>query len=735
MPSPPAMPSPATLAQMQMRLLTLLLRHDAARLRALGHGAREPASGLREWYDELAAVLLMREELFGQILPRIVRRLSFTAPRRTASTPPPVHATVDWERSLSHHWQHAPDADTPPLDLYTQQRQRDFGTPENLLTVLTLLEWRMLAYRLLARSDLAYADLRHTLADLLAQCQQALAFPQFVTILPLAQARLEQGEQDLLEAQVAAQVQAGSAYAELLAWREQWRGVRLLSDPPPPHGVHTDQLTSPAADQVYALWLWYELLDMLQRRAVLIADQPNHLNQPDHPDQHRRTLHYTWQGCAYRIWAERDDSFTVQRSDPPLARVADLQQVYWREAGLVWLARLVVAEPPTAPCEALYGRLLAQGSAIGMLLTAVAAPPPAAVPVGYRVQLHTIAPPDQATPATPAEQALTALLDATHAALSPPPALACHGMFLDSLSATEQQAWLDLNLPAATPTSEILVCPKPHTTPPRIDLVSRVVHCCQDGHVCQIVGQAGAHKPMRPPRNATELLHELNHLFAHGPLSDIDDASITRITYQIEQLARRLVQLMGAEQRIEVFYHRLNDLGLAPIFADLDDPARRSLALAIFLVEQLDSVSAHDYSAPVIQIAGVLERLLQERILACPNLTRAAFKGKPSLGTLPFMRNNPERTEGDWERLLAHLEQVWRGQLVYGQQPYQISFDGFVTLLAHVRTIRNRAAHTTQIKRHEYTHFFQLTCQAGATQLGALPTLLLAWRSGHAPHG
>ncbi|NJL04184.1 MAG: hypothetical protein HC911_04570, partial [Chloroflexaceae bacterium] len=103
MPSPTAMPSPATLARMQMRLLTLLLRHDAARLRALGHGAREPASELREWYDELAAVLLMREELFGQILPRIVRRLSFTAPRRTASTPPPVHATVDWERSLSHH--------------------------------------------------------------------------------------------------------------------------------------------------------------------------------------------------------------------------------------------------------------------------------------------------------------------------------------------------------------------------------------------------------------------------------------------------------------------------------------------------------------------------------------------------------------------------------------------------------------------------------------------------------
>ncbi|NJL03794.1 MAG: hypothetical protein HC911_02520 [Chloroflexaceae bacterium] len=664
-----------------------------------------------------------------------MRRLSFTAPRRTASTPPPVHATVDWERSLSHHWQHTPDADTPPLDLYTQQRQRDFGTPENLLTVLTLLEWRMLAYRLLARSDLAYADLRHTLADLLAQCQQALAFPQFVTILPLAQARLERGEQAPLEAQVAAQVQAGSAYAELLAWREQWRGVRLLSAPTPPHGVHTDRLTSPAADQVYALWLWYELLDMLQQRAVLIADHPNDPAPPDQPDQQPRTLRYTWQGCTYHICAVRDDSFTVQRSDPPPARVADQQQVYWREAGLVWLARLVVAEPPTAPYEALYGRLLAQGSAIGMLLTAVVAPPPAPVPAGYHVQLVTVAPPDQATPAAPAEQALTALLDATHAALSPPPALACHGMFLDSLSAVEQQAWLDLNLPAATPPSEILICPKPHTTPPRTDLVSRMAHCCQDGRICQIVGQAGAHKPVRPPRNATELLHELDHLFAHRPLRDMDDASITRITHQIEQLARRLAQLMGAEQRIEVFYHRLNDLGLAPIFADLDDPARRSLALAIFLVEQLDSVSAHDYAAPVMQIAGVLERLLQERILACPNLTGAAFKGKPSLGTLPFMRSKPERTEGDWERLLAHLEQVWQGQLHYDQQPYQISFDGFVTLLAHVRTIRNRAAHTTQIKRHEYTHFFQLTCQAGATQLGALPTLLLAWRSGPAPHG
>lgn len=728
MPSPATMPSPAALARMQMRLLTLLMRHDAARLRDLRHAARVPASGLREWYDELAAVLLLREELFGQILPRIVRRLSFTAPRRTASTPPPVHATVDWERSLSHHWQHTPDADTPPLDLYTLQRQRDFGTPENLLTVLTLLEWRTLAHRLLAHSDLAYADLRHTLTDLLAQCQQALAFPQFVTILPLAQARLEQGQQAALEAQVAAQVQAGSAYAALLLWREQWRGVRLLADPTPPHGGHPTMLTSPAADQVYALWLWYELVDMLHQHGLLLE------YQPQQPDQHPRTLRYAWQGCEYAIWAERDDSFTVQRSDPPPACVADQQQVYWREAGLVWLARLVIAEQPTAACEALYGRLLAQGSAIGMLLTAVVAPPPAPIPANYHVQLVTVAPPDRATPAAPAEQALTALLDATHAALSPPPALACHGMFLDSLSAAEQQAWLALHLPAATPPSEILICPKPHTTPPRTDLVSRVAHCCQDGHVCQIVGQAGAHKPVRPPRNATELLHELDHLFSHRPLNDMDDVSITRITHQIEQLARRLAEQLGAEQRIEVFYHRLNDLGLAPIFADLDDPARRSLALAIFLVEQLDSVRAHDYSAPVIQIAGVLERLLQERILACPNLTRAAFKGKPSLGTLPFMRSNPERTEGDWTRLLAHLEQVWQGQLHYDQQPYQITFDGFVTLLAHIRTIRNRAAHTTQIKRHEYTHFFQLTCQAGATQLGALPVLLLAWRSGTAPH-
>lgn len=432
-------------------------------------------------------------------------------------------------------------------------------------------------------------------------------------------------------------------------------------------------------------------------------------------------LHVAWAGCVYRIEFAAPTRWVVRRIAPPPVQVADAATVYWEEPGVIWQAAHTAADG--APLTLLYGALVERGSATGVLFTAEPPAQPPHVPA-YRVQVVSCVPtPD----GQQVQQQWLHALHAMHAQLGTPPTLRCHGLFLDSLSATEQAAWLATHAPPATPPTELLVCPQPHTAPPRMQLVSRTQHCCQNGHICHIVGQAGAHKPVRAPRTPDELLHELEHLLLEPEPETLDEADVARLTRQIGQLAQRFAELSGATQRIAVYHHRLQDLGLAPVFAQLDDTARQSLALALFLVEQLDSVQAHDYSAPIIQIAGVLERLLQERLLACPDLTRAAFRGMPSLGTLPFMRRNPERTNGDWERLQAYLAQVWRDPLEYAGQPHALSFDSFVTLIAQARTIRNRAAHTTPIKRGEYVRFFRLVCQSDADSVGLLPALLLAW--------
>jgi hypothetical protein len=70
---------------------------------------------------------------------------------------------------------------------------------------------------------------------------------------------------------------------------------------------------------------------------------------------------------------------------------------------------------------------------------------------------------------------------------------------------------------------------------------------------------------------------------------------------------------------------------------DLLGPAEQeSLALAIFLTDQLFRVRASDYSAPAIHLSSVIEIDVKRRIFACPGLEGdAAHPKKQTLGTLP----------------------------------------------------------------------------------------------------
>lgn len=79
---------------MQARLVSLLLRYDEAGfgrqigVRA-GHGAGRKDAALQR-YRDLGAVFALRDELFEDIVPRIVRRLSFRSPRRLVVEEPPA---------------------------------------------------------------------------------------------------------------------------------------------------------------------------------------------------------------------------------------------------------------------------------------------------------------------------------------------------------------------------------------------------------------------------------------------------------------------------------------------------------------------------------------------------------------------------------------------------------------------------------------------------------------------
>ncbi len=320
---------------------------------------------------------------------------------------------------------------------------------------------------------------------------------------------------------------------------------------------------------------------------------------------------------------------------------------------------------------------------------------------------------------------LAAVLEEAHQALRTQVPVACHGVFVDALSATERAALVGGDGVLLTETSDILVCPKPHVGPWRADLVSRARHCCQDARLCHIITQPGARPPVRPPRSAEDLLHELQHLFEGGTLDELDDATVGAVARRIEGLTRRFAEISGVYRRIEVYYHRLRDMGLERSFDQLRPAEQESLALAVFLVEQLDSVGARDYSAPAIHVSSVLEVELGKRVESIPGLSDGAIPGgHATLGTLTGIRR---KRPDDWARITGYISGRWRGAVDPDNLGAQITFDAFVDAVWDIRHTRNQAAHTNPVPREAYSRLFRNVCQAGPLRIGALNVVLMAW--------
>src|SRR5215471_1076195 len=88
---------------MQGRMVELLLRHDVQRFGAtfgeqIADQLRHPLLARER---ELAVLFYLRDELFGSILPRIKRRLSFAAPREAIVEQLPPRGRIDWPRTMA----------------------------------------------------------------------------------------------------------------------------------------------------------------------------------------------------------------------------------------------------------------------------------------------------------------------------------------------------------------------------------------------------------------------------------------------------------------------------------------------------------------------------------------------------------------------------------------------------------------------------------------------------------
>src|SRR5262249_10529439 len=100
------------------------------------------------------------------------------------------------------------------------------------------------------------------------------------------------------------------------------------------------------------------------------------------------------------------------------------------------------------------------------------------------IALHCIRPQGAGDSAT-LERVLRALLDDVHARLYDQVAVRCHGVFLDTLTANAHGSLAETATLLARngrahegEMSDLLLCPKPHIAPWRVDLVSVTQDCC-----------------------------------------------------------------------------------------------------------------------------------------------------------------------------------------------------------------------------------------------------------------
>jgi hypothetical protein len=129
----------------------LLLRYD----RQIFHGqfrtffaqSSQPALPLLNFYDRYLRLQILGDELLTRILPDITRQMSLEIEYEPRVEEPPTQGEINWPSTIARAVNESPDQ--PPLRFDTRQRRQNMATPENLLVVAILLNYRQLVREVL----------------------------------------------------------------------------------------------------------------------------------------------------------------------------------------------------------------------------------------------------------------------------------------------------------------------------------------------------------------------------------------------------------------------------------------------------------------------------------------------------------------------------------------------------------------------------------------------------------
>lgn len=756
---------------MQGRLVELLLRYDAPRFvaafreRVAEPDGREDAELQR--YRQLAVLVYLRQELFGSILPRIKRRLSFAAPRELIVEELPARGRIDWQRTLTAAWRDRPGE--PPLAMYTRQRRRHFATPENLLVVATLLEYRQQVQRLLAVEQARDSDraVRHPLHDIVEECTRELVFPQFAGLERTCAAIVDgygpQTSSDLEGAVAEALVPGYNiAYEDLLNWRRKLTSLRLLDrterDAQPMLGA------DPKRDNyLYQCWIFYEVAAFLQERDCLVTWDRDRMelsyqwgtadDQATYVLRHDRTLPNDlkiWPGAP----GVRPDFYVTRAERQEVCD--DDGTVIWREPGYVLDAKYYRPrdddpKAPAGPVKRMIADLQLTGERHGALLFAFHGLVPDATSMkesstvasyiapearkGQTVQpdLHLNIwrlQPERSEGSEVFAHVLETMLTQVHTALRGRIEIRCHGVFLDSLTANAHGALANTGAllgrfgsRQTRELSDLLVCPKPHIAPWRVDLVSLTDDCCTNAALCHIKHQPATQKPRR-----LSALEEITDAIKRSYTND-DDAEVnTTATEQVLAITKRYAQLLQPNiADYQVWIRERLEIGeLFDTTALLTDSQRETLALGRFLWEQIEHIRASNYAGPALLFTGVLEEVARMTVYErCPDLYD--LRGRRLYRTLGTIGKSKGFGGTNWRILEQAIvaSGYWQEQVA---PTLALSFSRWVDNIDAIAEIRNQAAHEAHVEPRTFANLVQLYFGSTLSGIGVLNGVLLAWR-------
>lgn len=601
-----------------------------------------------------------------------------------------------------------------------------------------------------------------------------LVFPQFTGLLVTASEIAEgycEPTPEMLETAVAENLQPGgnSAYNDLLQWRSKLRDLRLLD-----RTIANQNQTMLGADPVrdnylYQIWIFYELGDFLIRTRghdeVIWDHTAQKLmftwgegdSQRRYQLQHDQNVKHGWQNTP----GLRPD-FYIAPADPLILKEDGV--VIWQEPGFILDAKYYrpteASKTPSGPLKRMIADLTLAGIQYGALLFAfhgeelVASTAEAyeSVPANSTATAHprnrVITPPlipdnaiinQRATPDTQiyvhAIPPTTSdekndlqwqhLLDMTHRRIGKPVEVRCHGVFVDTLTATAHGTlWSATALTSRNQqeiqSDDLVICPKPHIGAWRIDLVSASADCCKNGVVCHIKHLLPNAQPPRRLKHLDDVIEAIRDGTTHLE----GEERVQVATHQVKVVVERFADLLNPDLASyeEKVRHDL-DLTMTEQVSLISGEQWRTLALARFLWEQIDRIKAENYAGPVLLYTGVLEEVIVASLgnVLPPLKDYHGKKLKLTLGTFGYYHHNKK----DVNYPIVYQYIVKAGH--WDSSTIAYPFEKWLESMETIAKIRNEAGHRAKTNKSQFTLFYRHYCGSIGSGYGALNGLYLSW--------